>query len=304
MGDNIKKPDHYCEGRKYEPKDVIRDWGLNFNLGSAVKYISRAGRKGDKLEDLKKAKQFLHFEIEGSEEDEDLKWIVQKIDNNEVTADDIPSDLYHGYRDIRDAVERKTSWYTNGILGHWYYYQNIPDGYKARVIDKIAQEVLDSQIIPPDEVRAAVIDRIVERINNGELDLMDISDDLYDECVRRRSSIANSEYHKAMDALRKYAEKGFKKVKEIDDEDIVRCYADDLLKEIVNMDTVPNKYKDRVIEYIVEMIDSGKLSFRDIPWRLFAYSMKIRNAVYKKYHGDTTFTMSDTITYSFNFEED
>jgi len=70
MGDNIKKPDHYCEGREYEPKDVIRDWGLNFNLGSAVKYISRAGRKGDKLEDLRKAKQFLEFEIEVLEEEE------------------------------------------------------------------------------------------------------------------------------------------------------------------------------------------------------------------------------------------
>lgn len=70
MGDNIKKPDHYCEGREYEPKDVIRDWGLNFNLGSSVKYISRAGRKGDKLEDLKKAKQFLEFEIEAVEEEQ------------------------------------------------------------------------------------------------------------------------------------------------------------------------------------------------------------------------------------------
>jgi len=69
MGDNIKKPDHYCEGREYEPKDVIRDWGLNFNLGSCVKYISRAGRKGDILEDLKKAKQFLEFEIEAVEEE-------------------------------------------------------------------------------------------------------------------------------------------------------------------------------------------------------------------------------------------
>ena len=70
MGDNIKKPEHYCEGREYEPKDVIRDWGLNFNLGSAVKYISRAGRKGDILEDLQKAKQFLQFEIEAVEEEE------------------------------------------------------------------------------------------------------------------------------------------------------------------------------------------------------------------------------------------
>lgn len=62
----IKNPSHYCEGRKFEPKDVIRDWGLNFNLGNAVKYISRNGRKAGEsaLKDLKKAKQYLDFEIE------------------------------------------------------------------------------------------------------------------------------------------------------------------------------------------------------------------------------------------------
>lgn len=65
--DNINHPSHYVDGRKYEPKDVIRDWNLNFNLGSAVKYISRAGRKDDIIQDLKKAKQFIDFEIEALE---------------------------------------------------------------------------------------------------------------------------------------------------------------------------------------------------------------------------------------------
>ena len=64
--DVIGHPNHYCEGRKYEPKDVIRDWGLNFNLGNAVKYISRNGRKdgNSALQDLKKARQYLDFEID------------------------------------------------------------------------------------------------------------------------------------------------------------------------------------------------------------------------------------------------
>lgn len=63
--DVIEHPSHYCEGRKYEPKDVIRDWELNFNLGNAIKYISRAGRKKNNslLQDLKKARQYLDFEI-------------------------------------------------------------------------------------------------------------------------------------------------------------------------------------------------------------------------------------------------
>lgn len=62
----ITNPSHYCEGRKFEPKDVIRDWNLNFNLGNVVKYISRNGRKAgeDAVKDLMKARQYLDFEIE------------------------------------------------------------------------------------------------------------------------------------------------------------------------------------------------------------------------------------------------
>lgn len=62
----VKRPEHYCFS-KFEPKDVIREWGLNFNLGSAVKYIARAGRKDDIVQDLKKAREFLTFEIEALE---------------------------------------------------------------------------------------------------------------------------------------------------------------------------------------------------------------------------------------------
>ena len=64
----VDHPAHYCYS-KYEPKDVIRGWGLNFNLGSAVKYIARAGRKDDIIQDLEKAKKFLEFEIEALKEE-------------------------------------------------------------------------------------------------------------------------------------------------------------------------------------------------------------------------------------------
>jgi hypothetical protein len=77
---DISKPSHYTEGRMYEPKDVIRDWGLNFNLGSAVKYISRAGRKGDAVEDLRKAKQCIDFEIQALEMgDAEKFWTPERI---------------------------------------------------------------------------------------------------------------------------------------------------------------------------------------------------------------------------------
>ena len=64
----VDHPAHYCYS-KYEPKDVIRGWGLNFNLGSVVKYIARAGRKDDIIQDLEKAKKFLEFEIEALKEE-------------------------------------------------------------------------------------------------------------------------------------------------------------------------------------------------------------------------------------------
>ena len=66
--DLVHHPVHYCYS-EYEPKDVIRAWGLNFNLGSAVKYIARAGRKDDILQELNKARQFIEFEIEAIEKE-------------------------------------------------------------------------------------------------------------------------------------------------------------------------------------------------------------------------------------------
>ena len=71
MNDLVHHPAHYCYS-KYEPKDVIRAWELNFNLGSAVKYIARAGRKDDILQELNKAKQFIEFEIEAIERERGL----------------------------------------------------------------------------------------------------------------------------------------------------------------------------------------------------------------------------------------
>ncbi len=57
----VNHPDHYKF--KYEPVDVINDWGLDFNLGNTVKYIARCERKGNKIQDLEKAKFYLADEI-------------------------------------------------------------------------------------------------------------------------------------------------------------------------------------------------------------------------------------------------
>lgn len=54
----IDHPSHYNRG-KIEVIDFIEDQGLSFHLGNVIKYIVRAGSKGDKLEDLKKARWYL-----------------------------------------------------------------------------------------------------------------------------------------------------------------------------------------------------------------------------------------------------
>jgi len=63
--DAINHPQHYGgSDNVYEAIKVIEAWQLNFCLGNVVKYLSRAGKKGSKLEDLKKAQWYLNREIE------------------------------------------------------------------------------------------------------------------------------------------------------------------------------------------------------------------------------------------------
>lgn len=48
---------------KIEAIEVIEDWKLGFNLGNAVKYISRCEHKGTKEQDIKKAIWYLEREL-------------------------------------------------------------------------------------------------------------------------------------------------------------------------------------------------------------------------------------------------
>lgn len=67
--DMVNHPPHYTQG-KIEVIDFIEDQQFPYHLGNVIKYISRAGRKGDKLEDLKKAQWYLarYIELIGSED--------------------------------------------------------------------------------------------------------------------------------------------------------------------------------------------------------------------------------------------
>ena len=60
--DLIKSPPHYTTGG-VETIDFIEAKQLNYNLGNVVKYITRADHKGNRIEDLRKAKWYLEREI-------------------------------------------------------------------------------------------------------------------------------------------------------------------------------------------------------------------------------------------------
>ena len=66
MADVVEHPSHYGgKTNTYEAIKVIEAWNLGFHLGNVVKYISRAGKKHDRvLEDLKKAAWYLQRYID------------------------------------------------------------------------------------------------------------------------------------------------------------------------------------------------------------------------------------------------
>ena len=57
-----KGPSYYQRGT-INVWDFIRDQGLNFHLGNAIKYICRSGYKDSKIHDLEKAIHYLENEL-------------------------------------------------------------------------------------------------------------------------------------------------------------------------------------------------------------------------------------------------
>ena len=88
--------DHYKEGRKYEPWDVIRDWDLGYFTGNALKYISRAGRKNGNSygQDLMKAITYLQKEL-------DNLGVERNMPVSKVTREE----SYEGYKTYREDYD-------------------------------------------------------------------------------------------------------------------------------------------------------------------------------------------------------
>ena len=59
----VNHPHHYNKG-KIEVIDAIEDWGLGFNDGNVIKYVSRHKHKDKPLEDLEKARWYIDREIQ------------------------------------------------------------------------------------------------------------------------------------------------------------------------------------------------------------------------------------------------
>jgi hypothetical protein len=60
--DLVNHPPHYTTGG-VETIDFIEAKNLNYNLGNAVKYITRADHKGSRVQDLEKARWYIEREI-------------------------------------------------------------------------------------------------------------------------------------------------------------------------------------------------------------------------------------------------
>lgn len=63
MSDPISSPEHYTQGA-IEPIDFIRSQSMGFLAGNVIKYVTRYRFKGNPIDDLRKAAQYLEWLID------------------------------------------------------------------------------------------------------------------------------------------------------------------------------------------------------------------------------------------------
>ena len=72
--------DHYRRF-SYQPVMFFRETNLDFDRANAIKYLARVGHKGDPVEDLEKAAQYLQFyEVRRMYENSLCEQFVNQID--------------------------------------------------------------------------------------------------------------------------------------------------------------------------------------------------------------------------------
>ena len=84
-------PEYYKRGST-DVWDFIRDQGLNFHLGNAIKYICRAGYKDSKIQDLEKAIHYLTNELDNEKDlyfraSQGIPWPLQHKEQSSKTTE-------------------------------------------------------------------------------------------------------------------------------------------------------------------------------------------------------------------------
>jgi hypothetical protein len=74
VADNVNHPKHYTSHPSGVECIAVTEH-MNFNLGNAVKYVWRAGEKGDVLEDLRKARWYIEREIQRVEKEQEKRTV-------------------------------------------------------------------------------------------------------------------------------------------------------------------------------------------------------------------------------------
>lgn len=95
---DLGRPDYYVDGRQIEPISVVDDWGLSFELGNVLKYVSRAGRKKSSTQtiDMKKAYVYAGFELKRILQMSGLQfWCLQAAKHRPtIDAEDVCADWF------------------------------------------------------------------------------------------------------------------------------------------------------------------------------------------------------------------
>ena len=113
---NAISPQHYQKHPSgLECISVARD--QTFCIGSALKYLWRAGHKGDRLEDLQKSRQYLVWAIENCDRidsthavDRFLGWWMfggdyDARDEDRIISRILREDLHEALADLADLIE-------------------------------------------------------------------------------------------------------------------------------------------------------------------------------------------------------
>lgn len=111
--EGVDQPPHYGgKDYPYQPIHVIEAWGLGFCLGTALKYIARAGRKPgeSRVKDLQKAIWYINRELE-QEHQKELKFNaggVEFLDGERFRQAVLPKEqrLQERGERIRNIVEK------------------------------------------------------------------------------------------------------------------------------------------------------------------------------------------------------